>query len=413
MIEYLPIIGLIVFCLFSQGFFSGSEIALVSINRLRLKHLAQKNSRSAKLVESGLQNPEWLLSTTLVGTNLSNFTSNTLATLLFVSIYGDKYSYLVILMMWPILLIFGEFIPKTLFQQKADILAMIVIYPLRFFGFILSPIIWLASSFCKVIMKIFGLYKQNDNRYLLTRQELKRVIEHSKRSGEVAELEQNMIQRFLIFAEKTVKEVMKPLVETTAIDKNADWQTVKETILKHSFTRFPVFQERVDNIVGILHTFDLLAKNKDKTPLNELIREACYVAENAPVDNVLLDLQSKGQSMAVVVDEYGGAVGILTVEDIVEEVVGEIEDEHEQYQPLYRKIADKSWLINGRLEIEQLEELLGFELPRKDFETLAGFLLSHMERIPKVGEEFNFRQVNFRIIKATARLIEEVRVKFK
>ncbi len=406
--EHLSLLLFILLCLVAEGFFSGSEIALVSLNRARLKHLADK-SKTARLIERGLERPELLLGTTLVGTNLAVVTGNALATLFVVSTFGEKYQPFVIAVMWPLLLLFGEFVPKSIFQQKSDKLAFIIIYPLYFFAVFLAPVIWFISLFPKIFLKMCGL-DSGKARRIFTREDLSAMIEPSSAAGPIAKMEGTMIQRVLSFGEKTVREAMMPLVDVVAIAKRSTWDDVKKILSEHPFTRYPVYEKRIDNIVGILHSFDLLGLEISED-WRKVVRQAYYAAENAPLDRTLLEMQSNGHTMAVVVDEYGGAVGILTMEDIVEEVVGEIEDEYEKHKALYRKIDNSTWLMSGRLEIEKMEEILNIKIPRRDYETLAGFLLSNMEKIPKTGEIFRFNGLLFQVVKATDRVLEEVLVR--
>lgn len=400
---------LVAACLVAQGFFSGSEIALVSVSRIRLKHRAEKGSKTARLIEQSLRNPETLLGTTLLGTNLCAFTANTLATLLVVRAMGERYAWVTIPLMWPILLLFGEMIPKAFYQEKAEALTPLLIYPLRALSLVLSPAVWLISSSARLLLRSFGL-ATGESKRLLTREDLCSLAEQYGQAAAADPMEEKILRRVLEFSEKTAKEAMRPLLDVVALEVDSDFARVKETVLRHPYTRYPIYDKRIDNIVGILHIYDLLVLDSEGKPLAQLLRPALFAAEHFPVDKLLLDMQADGQPMAVIVDEYGAAVGVLTMEDIMEEVVGGMQDEFGRRQALYRQLSPKAWLIHARAEIELVEELLAIRLPRHDFETLGGFLLQAMGKIPEVGEKFRYQGVEFRITKANERAVQEVQV---
>jgi putative hemolysin len=404
----LPVLLCILACILAEGFFSGSEIALVSLNRLRLRHRVEQGSKTALLIERSLRNPERLLSTTLVGNNLAVFTSNTLATLWIIQNFGQHRAWLAVPIMVPLLLLFGEMIPKSLYQERAETLTRLLIYPLRFVSALLAPVVALVSACARLLLRAFGL-QTGEVRRLLNREDLHALAEQYGRGQMVGRLEEKMIQRLLHFSEKTAREVMKPLVDVVAIERDMPREKLAEIVLKYHYTRYPICERRVDNTIRILHTFDLLGAGRD-APLSSLLRPAHFAAENVQVDKLLLDLQAEGQPMAVIVDEYGAAIGIATMEDIVEEVVGGIPDEFARRQSHFRQLSPRVWLVEGRAEIEAIEEIIGLGFPQRDFETLAGFLLNQMGKIPEVGEVCHYQGAEFRIMKANERTIQEVQI---
>jgi CBS domain containing-hemolysin-like protein len=265
----------------------------------------------------------------------------------------------------------------------------------------------------KVIHLIFFLTgsTQSDDTPFVTREEMRLIVKMSKKGSDLTSAEVTMIDRLFDFSRTVVKEAMVPLIEVGAIEDTATVEEAVAFISKNSYSRLPVYHERIDNIIGIINSFDLLNIPVGTQPLAPLIRRVYYSPESKPVDELLVEMQKKRIHLAVVVDEYGGTVGIITIEDILEEIVGEIQDEYDTDQRMYRKIGVDKYLINARMEIDQIRELLAVPLPEGNFETLGGFLLEKLGHIPKPGEMLKFQNLTFTIVSADERSIGKVRVK--
>ena len=408
----LPI-AIIVLCVASEFFFSGSEIAMVSADRLKMRKLAEKGSRGGKQVERFMERPEWMLGTTLVGTNLSVVTSTVLATLLMRNAFGEIGELYTLIVMSPLLLIFGEIIPKSIFQQRADAIAPRVALPLRFASVVVHPILTVVTGIANGILRIVGVRGDGPVSPFITREALDGILRKREPGSDLKPAERTMIRRIFNFSETTVEEVMIPLIDVVAVSKDVPPSEALEMMSRKAFSRLPVYRERVDDIIGILTNFDLLAAQDDLPSVQSLIRTVPYVPETKRIDDLLLRFQMEGSHMAIAVDEYGGVVGIVTVEDILEEIVGEIEDEHDEVRQLYRIDGENRYIINARMEIDSINEVLPFELPEGDFETLGGFILGRFGRIPAVGDTLKFENLVLIVTKADRRSVVEVRVEVR
>jgi CBS domain containing-hemolysin-like protein len=250
-------------------------------------------------------------------------------------------------------------------------------------------------------------------RPLVTREELQLLLREEGGQSDINTLELEMIRRIFRFSATRVKEVMIPLVDVVALEETCSVEEAIASVRQENFSRYPVYRDRVDNIVGILYSFDLLgAKGEGKT-IQPFIRPISFFPETKPVDELLLEMQRNQETLAAVVDEYGGAVGIVTVEDILEEVVGEIEDEYDVRPPPYRRVGPKKFWVNARMEIDHLNESLKLGLPKGDYETLGGFVLERLGRVPLVGEVFRYKKMLFEVLKSDEKSVLEVSVTVK
>jgi CBS domain containing-hemolysin-like protein len=394
-----------------EAFLSGSEMAMVAADRKKLARFSRSGPRSGRLAFRILQDPSWFLSATLVGSNLAEVANAALVTALLVSHFGAKGDLLTFLLLTPLILVFGEILPKTLFQQMADRWILRIVPVIYVVSYVLYPVVWFMSKTTAVILRALG--QEGEVRPFVTREDLQYLLQTETGPTDMKPHEKTMIHRIFRFADTRVKEAMIPLVEVVALEENSTIAEAIASVRQENYSRYPVFQERVDHITGVIHSFDLLlASNRDQT-IQPYIRPISFFPETKPIDELLLDLQRKQEAMAVVVDEYGGAVGIVTVEDILEEVVGEIEDEYDTAQPLFRKVGSRAFLINARMEIDHINEILRLGLPKGDYETLGGFVLNRLGRVPLVGESFRFRRMLFEVKKASERAIGEVLVSLK
>jgi len=392
-----------------NGFFAGAEIAIISANQPLLKKRAGEGSRVARLLEEFRAKPQRLLGTHVIGSTLCAVAASTLVAFYLQAQFGEVGELYALIIMTPLFLVFGEMAPKIGCQEHADSLAGKSLLGLWLFSFLFYPLVWLLGLLGEVASRILG-GKKGEAEPFFSRAELEYLlIEHGGRE-ELKPHEQKMIRRIFKFSETRAGEVMIPLVEVKAV---ADSATVKDALAlasRFTYSRYPVFQERIDNIIGIIKTTDLLAATDQSQKVTSLVQPAFFAPETMPIDILLEKMQRENFLLAVVVDEYGGSIGIVTREDILEEVIGEIRDEHDQVKPLFRRLGPNRWMVSGRMEISQINEILGWNLPKQDFETLAGFLLDKFQRIPKIGEIFRFENFTFLIKRANPRAIIEVMV---
>ncbi|MBN2283323.1 MAG: HlyC/CorC family transporter [Deltaproteobacteria bacterium] len=413
----------ILFFLLLEGLFSGGEIALVAADINKIRHKANAGSRSAALALRLLMKPEWFLATTLTGTNLSAITNTALATALFISMFGVERGELIsITVMIPLILIMGEVIPKSLFQRHAEFVALRISWFLWITSWLFYPVVFILSKLSRGAVTLFSEGGSSIYPSYITKGGLEHLLKDGGDQGDIMQSEKEMIQRIFDFSDATVEEIMVPLSNVTALPANTPLREATRVAAEKGFSRIPVYQDKIFNIIGILHSFDLLKVFYEKDsrafshdPDKGSLVEACtkqdvlFVPESKLAGDLFLELQNRGEHMAVVVDEYGGAVGIITVEDILEEIVGEIEDGYgDEEPPQYRKAGPGKYIFNAQTKIETLRELIPHMIPAGEYETLGGFLLHRMGRIPVRSEIYRDGQMLFVVEDADARTIKEV-----
>ncbi len=412
---------LIALCLLLEGFFSGSEIALVSSDIHRVRQWEREGSRLAGWCRRLLERPDWFLATTLTGTNLCQVTAVALATALTIDRFGrTDGEWISALLMIPIILVVGEIIPKSIFQQRAEQAAIRM-----------SPIVWGASLALSPLVALISLISRGAVRRsvgeggvtssYITRDGLKYVLRTQTRgaASDIRRSERDMVRRILDFSEVTVEKIMIPLSKVEALPETATLEEAAALASERAFLRIPVYREQMFHIVGLLEYFDLVETVRDLTPTERrqrtvascLDREPLYVPETKPAKELLIALEARGERMAVVVDEYGGAVGIVTSEDILEEIVGEI-DEYEAEEGLFKRLGPGRYLFQARIGMARLRELVSAEFPEGPFETLGGYLLFRAGRVPRRQEAFTHGPVVFVVEDADARSVQEVRAEF-
>jgi len=407
----LTLIVVIVLLLLLEGFLSGSEIAMVAADRKRLNRLAHSGSRWDRLTFRILKEPSWFLSTTLVGSNLAEVANAALVTSILMGFYGSRGDLYAFLILTPLILIFGEVLPKTLFQQKADPWVRKIVPVIWVVSLPLYPFVWLMSKATQAVSRL--LKQEGEVRPLVTREELQLLLREEVGRSDINPLERDMIRRMFRFSTTRVKEAMIPLVDVVALEETCTVEEAIASVRQENYSRYPVYRDRVDNVVGILYYLDLLDAEGVGRTIRPFVRPISFFPETKAVDELLLELQRNQEVMAAVVDEYGGTVGIVTVEDILEEVVGEIEDEYDLNQPFYRRTGPKKFWVNARMEIDHLNEILKLGLPRGDYETVGGFVLERLGRVPLAGEVFRYKKMLFEVLKSNEKSVLEVAVTLK
>jgi len=408
--DIFTVIFIAIFCLVSEGFFAGSEIALVSVNRIKIKHEAESGSRVAKIIDLLLSSPEKLFVTSSLGINLSVVIGTSVGKNFLIDRYGNRGDFYATLIMSPLSILLAEIIPKSVFQHRADFFARLSIYPLRGVMLILYPFVSVTSYITNFIMFYFT-GKREFKGHFVTREEIKYLIRAAEKKVLDAE-EKKMIGKIFDFRNITVEECMIPLIDVAALDENSTIEMARRRMEHTNYSRLPVFRERIHNICGILNASDVL-RSPDGITIKDLIKPAFYVPKSNKINELLEELQWLGIQMAIVVDEYGGTIGIITREDILEEIVGEIEDEYDTGEKLFEKYPDGSYFINARMEIDAINEQLAFGIPKGDYETLGGFLLTQFQRIPKAGDTVDYGNLFFRILDSDERSIKKVEIRKK
>ena len=405
------IIGLIL--LLVEALFSGAEIAIVSADRARLRAKAEEGNRGASLALALLEKPEWLMGTILTCHNASFVTNVSLATIAAINFVGPTYGEaLSVALVIPLLVVFGEVVPKGYCQDRADELAPLLARIVWGARLLVYPLVWLISA---LIGAALGLGTRNgESTPFVTRQELESLMEEQS-DGDVQVLERQMIGRIFTFGELDMENVLVPIVDLSAVDEESMVGEVIEKIEDDGHSRILIYRENLHHIVGVVHARDILGLGADAAgSLREkegLIRSAYFVPETKPADSLLDELMSRKEKMAVVVDEYGACTGIVTMEDLVEEIVGDIADEYDVDEVrMFHKMGEEQYLADARMEVEDVREALSLPIPEGDYETLAGYLLERFEHIPNEGEYISLEGWTLTVESANERQIETVRL---
>ena len=400
----------ILVCLLLEGFFSGSEIGVISADQIRLRHDAAKGSRGARMAMEMLKNPEWLLSTTLVGTNIAVVTNTTVATALMMDLFGQNGRWFAIGLIAPLIWIFGEIVPKSVFQQHADTLTPRAILFLRFASYLFYPLLTVFMFITGLFTRVFG--KPDRNLFKL-REEMLTMIQMPAQGSDIHSDEKTMIRRLFDFTDTTAYDVMVPLIDVVAIERNATCGEAVSLAGEMAHVRLPVYEQRVNKVVGYLNALELIGVDPNQ-PIKPHVHPVRFVPTSKNISELLIDFRRDDDAVAVVVDEFGGALGIITIEDVMEEVVEEIEDEYDiKVKPTQwvRRLSSKECIVSARIELDTLEREVGIQLPKGKYATLAGFLLEKAGEIPTPGTMIKASGISFTIEQSTPQAITEVRIR--
>jgi len=408
---------LIVFFLILKGFFSGSEIAMVNSDKLKLRHQAKVGNKGARLVLKLFKKPDVILGTTLVGTNIATVIISTLGALIFIDLFGSAGDLISVLVLSPILLIFGEVVPKSVFQQKADTLVSILIYILRFFSYLFYPLIIIFSTVARFATKIVGGGETPQNMFI-TREEIRVLLDLSESASDPSSIDRKRIRRIIRFADTTVGEAMIPLADVVGFNEVRNMKEAIRVVIKHGFNRLPVYRGNITNVKGMLtlSTWDLMDPELEEKPIADFISPTLYLSPKQTIDHALPQLQAREDHMAVVVDEYGSAIGILTMEDVFEEVVGEIDVgyDFDEYHPKQRVYIihenERTHVMSGRMPISEINDILYAKFPVEESHTIGGLITSRLRTIPKQGDVVEEQDYILTVLEADERTVLKVRV---
>nr|CRH08160.1 Conserved inner membrane protein of unknown function [Candidatus Magnetococcus massalia] len=418
MMESLSQMLVILLFLLLKGFFSGSEIALVNCDKLKMRHMAKLGNPGARLVIKLFENPDVILGTTLVGTNIATVTISTMAALIFIDLVGGHGDLISVLVFTPFLLILGEIVPKSIYQQKADQIAPIIIYPLRFFSILFYPVIFVFSRIARTSTRLVGGKTGQQNAFI-TRDEIRMLLEISDAPPAGRHFDRDRIRRIIRFADTTVGEAMIPLADVMGISEKESLEDAMQRVWSSGFNRLPVYRGNLINIVGILtlNSWDLMDPLLKEKSLKDFMKPALYLSPNQTIDQALPELQSRTTDhMGIVVDEFGSAAGILTMEDIFEEVVGEIDVgyDFDEYHPkrriMLQVLGEDDYVADGRTPISQINDTLHIELPVGEAHTIAGLLMHRLKAIPKAEDTVEANDFCFTVLEASARAVTKVRI---
>ncbi|MEG3639723.1 hemolysin family protein [Magnetococcus sp. PR-3] len=407
------ILMLMAMFLLMEAFFSGSEIGVVNADKLKLRHQAAKGSRGARLALDMLEKPEWLLATTLVGTNIAIVSNTTLATLLATQWLGEGKGWVAILFVAPLIWVLGEIVPKSIFQEHADTMTPKVIFILKGASILFFPVLLVFTLLTRLITSMIG--RGNERNPYTLREELDMMLQMpGSEDGDVQQEEKTMIRRMFKFNELRARDIMIPLIHVISIPRTATCGEALDLCAQNGHTRLPIYAGRVDNLIGHVSGLDLLGQPKDGS-IAPFIRPVPFVPMSKPVEDLLVEFRKSGEHVAVVVGEFGGSQGIMTLEDILERVVGDIEDEYdskEQSPRWVQKLNANTFIVSASMDIVALKEHIGVALPDGSYETLGGFMLERLEDIPQPGQTLTYQKMTFTVEKATRKMIQEVKISF-
>jgi Mg2+/Co2+ transporter CorB len=367
-----------------SGFFSSSETGLMAINKYRLKHLANNGHRGARLAQKLLTRPDRLIGLILLGNNMVNILAASIATVIAIRLYGDNGIWISTLVMTVVVLIFAEVAPKTVAALHPERIAFPASYVLVVLLKLLNPIVWLVNSFANLLLKPFGVKTDVVALERLNRDELRTLVTEG---GHISNDHQRMLVNILDLEQASVEDVMVPRGEITGIDLEDDWGEILSQLTQTVYTRLPVYRESIDNVVGLLHIRTIISKlslgGLKFEDLQRSVRRPYFVPEGTSLTKQLLEFQGRERRMALVVDEYGDIQGLVTLDDILEEIVGEFTPEGRGRSRTMRRLDDGSYLVDGSTSVRTLNRRLEWNLPFDEAHTLGGLLIEEMEVIPE------------------------------
>lgn len=397
---------IIVSCLILSAVFSATETAFSTLNRLRIKALADKGNKKAKLILKLLDDYNSLITTILIGNNIVNILSASLSTLLFVSWLGEQTGPTVsTVILTVVVLIFGEISPKTIAKEHPEAFAMFVVRFINTLKFIFTPFNALFSLWKKLLSKIFKAKEEES----MVEEEILSLVKEAEEEGDLDKDESDIIKSAVEFTELEVGDVFTPRIDVTAISIEESNEDINKMFLESGYSRIPVYGEQFDDMLGILYYKDFYkaySQNKD-TNIKDILKPVLYVTANQKISDVLKDFQKKQLHFGMMLDEFGSIAGIVTLEDIVEEIVGEIWDEHDQIEREIIQTGEKEYTVIGKTSIVKLFNLLGID-NEEDFLTVTGWAMHCLEGIPTSGAEFDYEGLHVKVVKANPKRVESV-----
>jgi magnesium and cobalt exporter, CNNM family len=396
-------------CLIVTMFFSAAEMAFIAANRLRLRHLAEEGNATAARYLAAFRHPERLLSAAMMGVTIAHIVAASAATGSLLSRLGGLAPLVVTAVLTPIMLIAGEILPKAIAREWATTLVLRLYRPLAGVATLLTPLVALSNGVVRGLLRTFG-GPSPDMRTFVSREELKALLQLEPGEADVTSQEAEMIDKIFDLGDTTVREVMVPLVDVAMLPETATPTDAIQLIHRRGFSRIPIYRQRESDIVGMVAAMDLLSRGDAVSTLAALVRQPYYIPETKRIDDLLREMQRTRNHMAVVVDEYGSAIGVVTLEDIVEEIVGEIQDEHDRTSAAVERLPDGSYWVAGRAHIDELNAGLNWTLPKEDFETVGGLVLATLRRIPRTGEELSLPGYTITVLEADARRVGAVKI---
>ena len=394
-----------------SALFSSSETALTTVNRIRIRTLAGQGDKRAMTLLAVLQNPEKMLSVILIGNNVVNLYASSLATTVTLSLFGSKLVGVATGILTLAVLVFGEVAPKTMASRNAEQIALRAAGPVKCLMWLFTPLVFVVNNLARLVMKLFGADRPG-KRELMTAEELRTIVQVGHEDGVIENSERKMIDNVFDFGDRSARDIMIPRIDMTCIDVEAGYDELMEVVREEKYTRIPVYKESADTIVGILNIKDLLFRAQDKPfRIAELMRKPLFTYEQKKTSELMVEMRKNYTNLAIVLDEYGVTAGMVTMEDILEEIVGEIRDEYDRdEEKSIRRIAPNTYLIEGNVKIDDVNEVLQLHLASEDYESIGGYVLEQLEHFPKEGECVSKGGISFTVTRMEQTRIAEVKL---
>lgn len=402
----------LVIMVFASGFYSASETALMSVNRIKIKHLSEEGNKKAQLVQQWTEDPHALLATILVANNVINIVASSLATTVAYK-FGGAWVAIATGIMTIVILIFSEITPKSLAKQSSESVSLAVIKPVIFTVYLLKPIVWLFNKIASFFIRILG-GDPSQTATFITQEELKTLVDVGEEEGVIEEDEKEMIFNVFEFGDHQVKDIMVQRVDIIAESVEVTYEELLEGIKEYQFSRIPIYEETIDDIVGILFIKDLILlddESKKDFDVRRHMRKPYYTFEFKNVSDLFEEMKKTRNHISVVLDEYGGTVGIATIEDLIEEIVGEIEDEYDEVEDEVKEVKENEYEVDGSTRLEDLSDIIeDVEVASEEFDSVGGFIIGLLDRLPEEGEEIEFENLKFKVEEIEKKRIIKVRI---
>ena len=407
---------ILVTLLFMSAFFSASETSLMSLSKIRLRSMVDFGVKGAERVERAVSSSGKLLGSVLVGNNLVNIAMSSLATALAIKLAGDTGGviFATTAIVTIAILIFGEVTPKTYAAKNPERLAVLVVRPITFFVYLFRPIVFFINLITNLIIKLTGVEKSKAG-YAITENELITMVNVSHEEGIIEAGEREMIHNVFDFSDNTAKDVMTPRMDMTSITVNATYSEVFQLFKAERFSRVPVYEENIDHIIGVLHFKDFVFSAVDNENFNvkDILRHPYFSYESKPTSELFAEMRKNSILLAIILDEYGGTSGLVSIEDLVEEIVGDIADEDDEEDDEITALHQNEYLVDGSTKIDDFNELAGTNLESEEFDSIAGFVIGIMGRIPVPGEKAVFENISFVVEETDKNRLEKIRIQIE
>ncbi|MFO3665460.1 hemolysin family protein [Anaerococcus sp. ENR0831] len=395
-----------------SAFFSSSETALTSVNIFKIRQMEKNGVEKAPLVRKLVDNIGSVLTTILIGNNIVNIVTTTIATIFFTEVMGPKGAVISPIILTIVVLIFGEVTPKNIAAANSEKLALAVARPIRLLDIVLKPINFILGKITGAITKVF--VGEEEESSLVTEEDLKTIVDVSEEQGVINNEESEMINNVFEFGNSYVSDIMTARTNMEAISIESDQEELNEMLKETNHSRIPVYGKNIDNILGILHMKDIVSAIADGKELNleEIIRPAYYVYDNMHIFDLFTNMRSENVSLAIVIDEYGGTSGLVTIEDIVEELVGEIDDEYDKDEKDIFKLTENSYLVKPALHLSDFNDYFNLELEEIKNDSIGGYVIDNLSRIPEQGDSVEIENLKITVDEVDRYKIEMLKVEF-